>query len=456
MEKVTSRGLTLLKDTKLSRRKALTGAAGLGIAAAGAATFAPRRAPYVKGQAKTQLQFWTGFTDPDLATLRKIVEQYNAQSTSYEVIVTQLAPAEVTDNTRLITAVRGGDSPDIYHMDRFTVASNAANGLVQPISEFVDEAVRATYLPFAMEEVTYDGQIWGMPLDTDARALYYNIGVLREAGIDPTEFDQSNGPVTWDRLLEVANMASVRDANGTYSRVGFVPYANQAWHYTYGFSWGAQFYDEANCAVTPDDPKMVEAMQWVYDACASMDANAISAWETPRRVPGFPPQQGSLVTQGVAFEVTGDWMINQYAQYAPTAEYGITYLPVPQAGMSSATWSGGWSMVVPEGSTNAEGAVDFISYMCGEPGQRIYTTDTRHLPTITSLTTDPSLYTELSSFFAAQLLPTSNNRPPLPVGSKYWDEMTSAYQAIYLNEAQPAQALATAKENTQADLQQFC
>ena len=455
MDKITSRGLTLLKDTKLSRRKALAGAAGLG-AAAGAASLVPRRAPYVKGQAKTQLQFWTGFTEPDLTTLKKIVEQYNAQSTSFEVIVTQIPPAEVTDNSRLITAVRGGTSPDIYHMDRFTVASNAANGLVQPITDYVDQATRDAYLPFAIEEVTYDDKVWGMPLDTDARALYYNIGVLKEVGIDPTEFDQSNGPVTWDRLLEVSAAASIRDANGTYTRVGFVPYANQAWHYTYGFSWGASFYDSASCTVTPDDPKMVQAMQWVYDACASLDANAISAWETPRRVSGYPAQQGSLVTQGVAFEVTGDWLVNQYAQYAPDAEYGITYLPVPQAGMESATWSGGWSMVVPEGSSNVEGATDFIKYMCGEPGQRVYTTETRHLPTLTALTTDTSLFTEQSSFFAQQLLPTSNNRPPLPVGSKYWDEMTAAYQAIYLNQSQPAEALAKAKENTQADLQQFC
>jgi multiple sugar transport system substrate-binding protein len=455
MNHVPPRGLTLLKDTKLSRRKALAGA-GLGIAAAGVATLAPRRAPYVKGQSKKQLQFWTGFTDPDLTTLKKIVEQYNAQSTSFEVVVTQIAPAEVTDNTRLITAVRGGTSPDIYHMDRFTVASNAANGLVQPITDYVDQATRDTYLPFAIEEVTYDGKIWGMPLDTDARALYYNIGVLKEAGIDPTEFDQANGPVTWDRLVEVASKASVRDANGTYSRVGFVPYANQAWHYTYGFSWGATFYDAANCTVTPDNAQMVQAMQWVYDTCGAMDANALSAWETPRRVPGFPPQQGSLVTQGVAFEVTGDWMINQYAQYAPTAEYGITYLPVPKAGTTSATWSGGWSMVVPEGSKNAEGAADFIKYICGEPGQRVYTTETRHLPTLTALTTDASLFTERSSFFAEKLLPTSNSRPPLPVGAKYWDELTAAYQAIFLNQTKPAEALAKAKENTQTDLQQFC
>jgi multiple sugar transport system substrate-binding protein len=113
-------------------------------------------------------------------------------------------------------------------------------------------------------------------------------------------------------------------------------------------------------------------------------------------------------------------------------------------------------MVVPEGASNVEGSVDFIRFMCGEPGQRIYTTDTRHLPTLTSLTQDASLFTERSTFFAEMLLPTSNNRPPLPVGSQYWDALTAAYQAIYLNQTQPAEALAKVREDVQSQLQQYC
>ncbi len=455
MDNGKSRGLTILKDTKLSRRRILKGAAAAG-AVAGAAAITTRKAPVVLGQNKTQLQFWTGFTDPDLSVLRKIVDEYNAQSTSFEVVLTQLPPADETDNARLITAVRGGEAPDLYHMDRFTIASNAANGLVQPIGEYFDESWLSQYLPFARAEITFDDDVWGMPLDTDARALYYNIGVLNEAGIDPTEFDPANGPVTWDRLLEVSQQAAVRDAQGLYTRAGFVPWANQAWHYTYGFSWGASFYNAEECTVTPDNEQMVAAMQWVYDACAALDANAISAFQTPRAVPGFPPQQGSLVTQQVAFEGTGDWQINQYRQYAPDAEYGITYLPVPEAGGQSATWSGGWSLVVPESASNVEGSADFLRFICGEPGQRIYTTDSSHLPTLTSLTTDESLYNERSLFFASQLLPTSNSRPPLPVGSQYWDELTSAYEAIYLNTAQPAEALAGVRERVQDALSQYC
>ncbi len=56
------------------------------------------------------------------------------------------------------------------------------------------------------------------------------------------------------------------------------------------------------------------------------------------------------------------------------------------------------------------------------------------------------------------LFPNTRYRPPLPVGAKYWDELQTAWQAIYLNQADPATAMETAKQNTQADLDSggFC
>ena len=45
---------------------------------------------------------------------------------------------------------------------------------------------------------------------------------------------------------------------------------------------------------------------------------------------------------------------------------------------------------------------------------------------------------------------------PLPVGAKYWDELTTAWQAIYLAQQAPADALKTVKDRVQPQLQRFC
>ena len=115
-------------------------------------------------------------------------------------------------------------------------------------------------------------------------------------------------------------------------------------------------------------------------------------------------------------------------------------------------------MVIPKGAKNVEGAARFIRYIGGEPGQRMYATQTKHLPTVNTLLQDSSLFgeDEQHRFFAETLLPTAKNRPPLPVGVKYWNELTAAWQKIYLNEEEPAKALATVKDRVQGDLATYC
>ena len=206
-------------------------------------------------QRRRHVVFWTGSTNPvDLAALRKIVDQFNALGGATAELV-EVTGSE-TEATALITAVRGGTGPDVYMLDRFTVAQRAADGLLEDLTQFDDNPLDG-FIAFAAEEATFDGKAYALPFDTDTRALYYNIGMLEEAGIDPAELDPANGPVTWDRVMEIANQLNEDDGTN-YTRMGFVPWqtwANgQGWHYTFGFSWGADFYDEAACQVTPTTP----------------------------------------------------------------------------------------------------------------------------------------------------------------------------------------------------------
>jgi len=401
--------------------------------------------------------FWTGHSDPvDVAALQKIVDTFNGLGGATAEMV-QVTGAE-TEATALITAVRGGTGPDVYMLDRFTVAQRAADGLLEDLTQFDPNPLEG-HIAFAAEEATFDGKAYALPSDTDTRALYYNIGMLEEAGIDPAELDAANGPVTWDRVMEIANQLNEEDADGNYTRVGFIPWQTwsngQGWHYTFGFSWGADFYDEAGCRVTPDDPNNVEAFQWVYDTAAALDVEKTTAFVAADQPQDLPPEQQYFYSEKVGFLITGDWFIAGLAKYAPDINYGITYIPVPDEGMESSTWAGGWSMVIPEGAKNPEGAWDFLQYIAGEEGQRIYVQDTSHLPTLESLASEEGLLDERHAFFAT-LLPQAKSRPPLPVGALYWDELTTAWTATILNQTQPAESLASVAERTQAQLDQFC
>jgi multiple sugar transport system substrate-binding protein len=444
-----------LRSRRIDRRRFMQGAAALGVS--GTAISSALRSRGAMAQDATTVVYWTDFTEPDLGVLQGMVETYNEQASGHQVELTQIPPGEVTDVTQLMTAVRGGTGPDVYMLDRFIVAQRAADGLLQDLSAFgADEALMSTYLPFARAEATYNAVPYALAFNTDARAIYYNRGALTEAGIDVEELDSANGPTTWDRIAELANEFNVQESDGSYSKIGFIPWANQGWHYTYGFSWGGSFFNAEACEVTPDDPAIVEAFQWVQDYCVALGAQALSAIAQPTMARGFPPQEHPFILGTMGMQITGDWMINQMATYAPDIDYGITYIAVPNEGDEPSTWAGGWSLVIPQGAKNPEPGFEFMRWYAGEEGQRIYTAESKHLPTIAALLDDESLFEGEHLFFARDLLPIAKNRPPLPVGARYWDELTTAWQSNYLGEGAPAELLATVAERVNGELQRFC
>ena len=446
---------------RVNRRRLIKGSAGI----AGAAALASSTTFYVPNivarQSKTPVLMWTQSTSESLASQQRIVDEFNAQSEDVEVTLEQIPPGEVTDSAKLITAVRGGTGPDCYNLDRFIVAERAASGLLQDLSQLLSDndadPELGNYIEFAANEAKFDGKPYALPFDTDVRALYYNRTMLEEAGVDLTLFDAENGPMTWDQLKEAVAPLNVDNESGdNFATMGFVPYFNQAWHYTYGFSWGAEFFDQEACEVTPNTPEMIEAMQWVYDYCAELDPAKVQSFIQAARRPGAPPQESPYIQGRLATMITGDWNIATTANYAPDMDYGITYIPVPEEGMESQTWAGGWSLVIPQGAKEPEAAIKFLLFACGEEGQRIYTEDTAHIPTINSLREEKDLYQERHLFFVEQLMPQAHNRPPLPVGAKYWDDLTAAFEKIWLNQEEPEAALNTAKESTQSVLGQYC
>jgi multiple sugar transport system substrate-binding protein len=445
-----------MRGGRITRRDFMQRASALGLSAT--AISSALRANPSSAQEAGKVTFWTVATEPDLGSLQKIVDNFNNENSDVQAELVQVVGTE-TDTTKLMTAVRGGTGPDVYMLDRFIVAQRASEGVLQDLSEFMgSEDFSEVYIPFAWAEANFQGTPYALPFETDARALYYNIGMLQEAGVDPAQLDISNGPITFDTLAELANQLNKTDQDGNFSQMGFPGMTHQAWHYTYGFAYGGTFFDAEACQVTPDEAGVVAGHQWLYDYTKALDPQKVNAFAGPYKAGTVvPEEQDPFITGRMAFTINGDWWLNTLPEYAPDMEFGLALIPVPKEGDESATWAGGWSMVIPQGARNPEGAWKFMQYIAGEPGQRTYITDTGHMPTINALLEDSSLFPdEQHRFFVEQLLPTAKSRPPLPVGARYWDELTSAWEKVYLNQEEPAAALATARERVQPDLQGFC
>jgi multiple sugar transport system substrate-binding protein len=414
----------------------------------------------------TEVKFWSSHTPPDSDSITNIVNAFNAANPDICVKLTLVIGSE-TDVAQLVAAMHGGAAPDIYEADRFTVPERAANGV---LAELPAEAValKDNYLEFAWNETQFQGKTYALPFDTDARALFYNKDMLTAAGVDAATMKKlddglaNNAPITWDELATIAAKVTKQDASGNYTQLGYYPYqgpngnATQAWHYTYGFSFGGTFADLAGCKVTPTDPGVVAGFQWLHDYVKTIDPDKLQRFSSTNYPPNYPTSQDPFLNGKVGMVVTGDWNFANFKKYVPNTKFGFTLIPVPKAGDASATWAGGWSLALIPGSKAPDQALKFMEYMTGKDGEATYTKETTHLPTWKSLLTDTSLYDPSHAKFL-DLLAGAKNRPPLPVGAEYWDALTTAQDSVVQTPQQdPMPALQAVADKVNPDLQQFC
>ena len=442
---------------------ASTGASTAASPSAGASAAASGEASPVTGAScaasAAVVKFWTSHTPPDSDVLTTIVNNFNTANADICVKMTIVKGSE-TDIAKLVTAIRGGVAPDVYMADRFTVPQRAAEGALDDITAEVG-SMKDQYLPFAWNETQYKGKTYALPFDTDARALWYNKDLITAAGGDPSKLDISKGAPTIADVTAIADKISKKDASGAYSVMGWIPGGpgpggqpgafDQGWHYTWGFDYGGKFADLAACKVTPTDPGVVAGYQFLYDWQKAHDPQAVSRWVSTNNPPNAPAAQNPFWTGKLGMTISGDWRIAEQVKYAPNGHYGFTFIPVPKAGDKPSTWAGGWSMaLIPNSKVRAQ-AIKFMQYIAGPEGQKVYTKQSSHLPTLQALLTDATLFDAQHKTFL-DLLPTALNRPPLPVGALYWDKLTSAQGSVELNTKQPMDALKEVEAAVQPQL----
>ncbi|MBR0228329.1 MAG: extracellular solute-binding protein, partial [Clostridia bacterium] len=89
------------------------------------------------------------------------------------------------------TRITNKNAPDILNIDVF--ANYAAEGLLLPVKDYCPEELFNDFFPSFIEQSVINGVVWAVPDLASARALYYNVDLLTEAGVEKV-------PATWAEL----------------------------------------------------------------------------------------------------------------------------------------------------------------------------------------------------------------------------------------------------------------
>ncbi len=82
-----------------------------------------------------------------------------------------------------VLASAAGSAPDIILSGHEDIGAWAAGGQIIPLDSYIDQFEEfADVVPTLWESVTYDGQIYGIPQDAEARPIYYSKLLLADLG----------------------------------------------------------------------------------------------------------------------------------------------------------------------------------------------------------------------------------------------------------------------------------
>ena len=398
------------------------------------------------------IRYWgMGAADKDKDEAVAAAYVKTPQGRGMTIRINQVPANGNADMSQIITAVRGGTAPDLWWQDRFNTVQNASIGLLEPVGPLIEEfegmpwrEYAKQWVQFAIDELTYDDQLYGLPTSTDARGLMYNENLLREAGIDLDMFDPEQHTLTWDEMWEVCAKLTKRDGRGNFTYLGFVPWIDEGWPYTWGFGKGAEAYDNSTAKATLDSPQWKDVYEFYRTWADEYPYSAVDAFMGTYQPPNAPPSQTAMFSERLAITTTGPWQIQGNEKYAPKIPMKFTWLPVEKDGDPHYTWSGGQSLVIPKGANVTKALWEYMKFHAGQPGQSIIQPMLGNLPTHLQTIADKK-YNPKAELFK-QMLPDARSRPPLPVGSAIWDTMDRTRTSVPIGSLSPQDA---AEQNQQ-------
>ncbi len=262
--------------------------------------------------------------------------------------------------------------PDLVIEDTFQLPNDVSAGYLTNLDEYVadyDAWNDGTYYEaIKAGSIASDGSVYGIPYSTDARGIWYNKEIFKQAGL-PEEWQ----PESWQDILDAcaAVKENVPDVIPFWCNSG-VATGEATSMQTYEmllYGTGEQLIDEDGKWIVKSQA-ILDTLQFISDIYTNGYGPSLSlvlngqATNTARRE--YIPQQK------VAMVMDGAWI---YANWddtgaSPWPEYkeimGFAAMP-RQNGGGTITMSGGWTLSIPANSDMQDEAFDFIKQLMEPP-----------------------------------------------------------------------------------------
>jgi arabinogalactan oligomer/maltooligosaccharide transport system substrate-binding protein len=375
--------------------------------------------------AQAKLVVWHSYRGGEKAAFEKVVSAFNARPEA-KIKVDPLAVPFDAFADKISAAVPRGKGPDIfiYAQDRMGGWVEAGN-TVEPIDFYVDDALKARFIPTTIEALTYRGNLYGLPLDYKVIALIHNKKLLKTP------------PKTTAELVKVAQGLT----NKAAGRFGL------AWSY-------GDFYYVASLLNGFGGAVFDKATQPTMNAPANVKAlELLVQWEKGGFMPAEPSSAliTSLFNEGKAAIVfSGPWFLGEIAS---DIDYGVAPLPTinEAGGKPMRPWMTVEGVFVSAQSQHKDAAFDFVKYVTAAESGKVMALEGRQSPAVKTVYDDPKVAADpvLSAF--RKQVEVAVPMPNVAEMTMMWSPATTALNKVNAGNS-PKEALDVAQKALQKDV----
>ncbi len=301
-------------------------------------------------QEGTKLTFWT-FQDLHMSFYKEMAKRWNAQYPDRQInFVGEVLPYEDMHTKLLVSLQAGTGAPDIVDIE-INKYPNFLKGNIQlaPLNDLIDP-VRDKFVQSRLDIYSKDGKNYGLPFHVGASVIYYNVEILKAAGVDPYSIK------TWDDYIAAAKQVKAR----TGKPMTTIEVTDQWSYLPLIAQQGSDFLDKDGKVILDNDIN-VKTLQMLKDMVDS--GIAIT---TPGGNHHAEEYWGFMNDGGAASMWMPMWYMNRFTDYMPDLKGKILILPMPRfaTGTRSAGLGGTGTSVTMQ-SKNLQLAKEFLMFAKG-------------------------------------------------------------------------------------------
>lgn len=279
---------------------------------------------------------WVG-SDP---TMKKMAADFHKEHPNITIKFENVNADNASQ--KLTTQIAGGNPPDVAYVDASSTSDFASRGALVNLDNYISRSSIVKpddYVDAFKTFVTYDGHMWGLPIDGESTGLFYRTDRFKEAGID-------GPPTTWDEFQ--ADAEKLTDvANKKYGYEVFAPEAAYYW-YPWLYQAGGDLLSEDGKDVMFDSPEAQQAANFYVNLAKYSPKDYLNSNSYDGR---------TAFAQGqVAMYMAGSWFAGTLHSENPQIDDKWATAPLPDGPAGCKTTIAGDSLVLLANSKNTDAA----------------------------------------------------------------------------------------------------